>query len=210
MEALPAYFSTLLAVLLLTSFVKVLTTLSIVRYGLGLAGAGFGVVILGLSFALSLLIVSPQVDKMGGIEAIFQGRLVLQKENLEVNFRPFLEKHSAPEVLARLTLLSRKLSSADKAAGLQQKVEEANDSRAVPFPVLISAFLLSELKAAFQLGFLFILPFLVIDLLVANAMMALGVTQMPQQVVALPLKILLFFIVDGWSLVSEKLIGTYL
>lgn len=205
MDALPSYLGGLLAVLLLTSFAKIFTSLSILRYGLGLHGAGFGVVLAGLALALSFLVIGARQPQQQGIQALLGGSGYIEQSQLEAQTRPFLERYSDPEVIERLKAMASRLAGA-KEGDHANKSEEGP----VPFPLLVSSFLLTELKEAFRLGLLFIIPFVVIDLLVANAFLALGVTQLPQQVAALPLKLLLFIAVDGWTLVTEKLLGTYL
>ena len=201
----PAWLSGLLAVLLLTAFVKIFTVLSILRYGIGL-GSGFGIVIFGLSLALTLFAVSPQIEQAGGLDAVFgtaQGGMA-GPLGLEKHFRPFIEKNTRPEVLDKFAAL------AARQAQPATESEPGAQVKAPAFPVLVSAFLVSQLKEAFHLGFLILIPFLVIDLLVANSLMLLDMKQLPVAVVALPLKILLFIAVDGWTLISGKVLGAYL
>lgn len=212
MELLPWYISGFFAVLLLTAFVKILTTLSILRYGIGLNGFGFGIVVVALSLGLSLLVMAPELQSAGGIDAVLRGN-----DNavaVEEKFTPFLKKHSDPELLNRFGVVVDDLA---KAPGLESdknvdSVEEGQKKIATKasFPVLVSAFLVSELREAFQIGFLILLPFLLIDFLVVNVLMAVGITQISQAVVALPLKVLLFLAVDGWALITEKLVRTYI
>lgn len=211
MDALPVYFSGLLAVLLLSAFVKIFTSLTILRYGLGLETAGFGVVIAAVSVALSLVVVNPQLEKIGGAGAVLFRSATVAGPEIEKSFTPFLRANAHKDILERLGKLKPKGTSttASTPAPVPPEVRVA-ESAEPPFPVLVSAFLLSELKEAFQLGFMILLPFLVIDLLVANVLMSIGVTQISQTLVSLPLKILLFFVVDGWTLLSEKLIASYL
>lgn len=205
MEGLSPYITGLLAVLLLTSFVKIVTTLSILRFGLGLEGAGFGVVILGLALALSLALMSLKLPGSFALEGWLSGRPLVDSEQIEQVFRPFLEKQAHPEIKDRFAKLAVKALQPEGEAEQPQ----AQSGGELSFPALTAAFMVSELKEAFKLGFLFIVPFLVIDLLVVNILMALGMMQMPHSVVSLPLKILLFFAVDGWTLVSEKLLSGY-
>jgi type III secretion protein R len=205
MDTLPAYFTGIAAVLLLSSFVKILTTLSIVRYGIGLNGASFGFVVVALGFVLSLIVVNAQAPQSGGLTALMSAKVASSSSELEEKFGPFLERHSQPEIKTRLTAISQKLKTPK-----DNEEEAPSAARGGDFPVLIAAFLLSELKEAFQLGFIILVPFLVIDLLVVNALMALGITQMSPLIVSFPLKILLFFAVDGWTLLSEKLLRAYL
>jgi len=241
MDAIPPYLTGIVAVLLLSAFVKILTTLSILRYGIGLHGAGFGLVIVGVSFALSLLVMNPQLERVGGIDALLSIGQVSAGEggnylHLEEQFRPFLEKHTDPEIEQRFVALAKKMGSKKTISAIPKEPEVPEDvetmgegvpgdggipplavgegtsanTDVVPFPVLIAAFLISELSEAFQLGFMILIPFFVVDLLVTNILLALGVTQISQAVVALPCKLLLFFAVDGWTLVSEKLISGYI
>ncbi|MCB0310430.1 MAG: EscR/YscR/HrcR family type III secretion system export apparatus protein [Bdellovibrionales bacterium] len=199
MEALAPYITAFLVILLLTSFVKIFTTLTIFRYGLGLEAGGFGIVILGVSLGLSLLVMQPQIEEAGGLEVFWRGYQQIDQQKIETSFRPFLERNSEQVIVDKfLKILTAKDSRAETAPQI-----------ATPFNVLIAAFLVSELKVAFNIGFLILIPFLVVDLLVGNALMSLGVTQMSHQVISLPLKILIFMVVDGWSLLSEKLISSY-
>lgn len=230
MESLSFYIPAFMAVLLLSAFVKIATTLSILRFGIGLKDSVFGLVVLALSFALSIFVLEPYVSledlnialNSSGTVINEQGKeeKVEKKKELEViekKFRPFLEKHTDFELSRRMGRLAAKIhlsQNADKketVEGSKENLEEKfEDIKSQPFSVLTVAFLISELKEAFQLGLMILIPFLVIDLLVVNIMMALGVFQMSQVAIALPLKILLFFAVDGWSLISEKLIATYI
>ena len=212
MDTLPAYMSGFLAILLLTSFVKIFTSLHILRAGIGIHGGAFGVVTVALAFALSLLVMGPQLKDFGGVEGLLSGT---QKgtQKLEERFRPFLEKHARPDIRARLGALATKISSnpvptQSKDAQVSPQVSPPKEPE-VSFATLIAAFLVSQLQEAFQLGLIFLVPFIVIDLLVTNVLMALGVVQISAMSVALPLKILLFFAVDGWALVAEKLVGGY-
>lgn len=212
MENLPAYFSGFLAILLFSSFVKIFTSLHILRAGIGIHGGAYGVVILALSLALSLVVMAPQLQDVGGVEAVLSGSDKVSVK-LEDRFRPFLEKHAHADVQDRLFALSEKLHDQPAAAAKDSQPKEpaqpAAVRRAGDFPVLVASFLVSELQEAFQLGVMFLIPFVVIDLLTMNILTALGVVNLSAAVVAFPLKLLLFFAVDGWALVAGKLIGGY-
>jgi len=192
-----AYLEGALVVLLLSSFVKLATTLSILRIGLGLNGSGFGAVVLGVSLGLSLLIMGPYLYPENG-ESILKGGSI---KSLEPRFRPFLEKHAHPDITKRFQTLSSRLTET-------KSNETANAT--VPFYVLIPSFLVSELKEAFQVGVVILIPFLVIDVVVVNLLMALGMVSLPLSTITIPLKLLAFFAVDGWTLISEKIVSTYL
>lgn len=210
MDSLPIYLQTIFVVFLFSAFVKIVTTLSILRYGLGLRGSGFGAAVWILSFVTAVFVMAPQMQGIGGVESILMGRLDADAAEVLDASRPFLLKHSDPELLKRLERLSPR---SDHGAAAQIKPdsisEQVDQQEEVQLPVLIVSFLVTELRDAFRLGFVILVPFLVIDLLVVNVLMVLGVTQLSVAVVALPLKILLFVAVNGWELVIEKLIASY-
>ncbi len=195
METISLYLTGVLAVLLLTSFVKIATTINILKLGLGLHGFTFSLVVFAISLSLSLLVMTPLIDKVGGFKQFFE--ITQSEAGVDAEFRPFLEKHSDPKIIERFSSSAQKLAGASSTGGK------------TPLSVLSASFLISELRDAFQIGFLILVPFLVVDLIVVNVLMLLGITQISAAVVSLPIKILLFFAVDGWTLISEKLIQTY-
>lgn len=197
----------ILAVLLFTCFVKIATTLSIFRFAIGLKGLTFGLVMLALSLALTLLVMSPQVEQSGGLNTLLALKGPRDVKSIEETFLPFMAKHTDQRILGRIQKLSSRLSK-EKASGgdVNKELKSANKN----LGVIVSAFLISELSDAFKIGFILLVPFVVIDLLVVNVLMALGIQQMSPLVVSLPLKILLFLAVDGWTLISERLIGAYI
>lgn len=195
---MPASITGIVAVLLFTAFTKILTTLNILRLAAGLKGGVFGVMITTLALALSLLVMSPQIGAAGGLDAFLTAS---DSTSVEKRFGPFMEKHTQPDIRDRFSKAAEKLAA-------PSAPEHAAKSSS--FAVLAAAFIVSQLKEAFQLGLALLLPFLVIDLLVVNVLMTLGITQMPAAVVAFPFKLLLFFAVDGWTLISEKLIQGYI
>lgn len=200
MEIPGNYLGGLLAILLLSSMVKLVTALSILRVGIGLNGSGFGAAVLALAAALSVFAVSPQLEPLGGPGLLFGGKQWPEAAVVERQFRPFMKRHTAPDTLERFEKMRRRLApDAPK-----------DEATSPPFSTLIAAFIVSQLKEAFYVGFMFLIPFLVIDLLVANVLLAIGTSQLSVAAVSLPFKILLFFAVDGWTLVSEKLLQGYL
>ncbi len=196
----PPYLTGILIVLLCSAFVKCLTTFSILRYGLGLHGAGFGLVLIALSLGLTLFALAPQVEQLGGVAGLFSANPP-KLERIQERFTPLLEKQTDPALRDSFSALAVRLRSSSGAAG-----ELGAESR---FSVLAAAYLVSEVSEAFRLGFMLLIPFLVIDLLVTNVLLLLGAVQISQAVIALPLKILLFFALNGWALLTEKLIGSY-
>lgn len=176
-----------MAFLICTCFVKVFTTFTIVRIGLGMRGGGFGLVIAAVSFALSIFIMTPQLDRIGGVDSLISGKVAAPMEQ----FRPFLEKHVDISIRDRLSQASQPASGPTS------------------INLLSATFLIEELQSAFELGFIILIPLVVLDIIVANVIAVLGITQLSHEVVALPLKILAFVTLNGWLLISEKLIRAY-
>lgn len=198
MDTAPQWIIGILAFLLLTSFLKIFATLSILRFGLNLERSSFGVIMGVVSFALTLIVMEPHLQAVGGVDAL------LRSDTAELQahagkLRPFLERHTDPAVLERL----RPNTSTPPAAA------DTVASASAPPTQMIGAFVLSELRAAFKLGVLLLIPFLVIDLLIANVLLALGAQQVPVVSIALPLKLLLFVAVDGWGLIASKVLNAY-
>jgi flagellar biosynthetic protein FliP len=173
----------------LTSFLRIIIVLSMLRQAIGMPETPPNPVLIGLALFFTLFTMAP----------------VLQTLN-EQAFQPFMSGGIAPlrEFMLRQTreqdlALMIELSKAK----MPGSVEEVSNVQLIP------AFMLSELRAAFQIGFLIFLPFLLIDLVVSSVLMALGMMMMPPTTVALPLKVLVFVLVDGWVLVLKALVGSF-
>lgn len=212
MEEFSTALVAIVAVLLFTAFVKIFTALNILRYGLGLHGGGFGVVIGAVALALSWVVMAPLLSPDQALPA--------SAYSAADRFRPFMTQHSDSELVDRLSEFhARRLSEAAQktpdggtvSVPRNENAREGTPAAAthIPTEVLVPAFLLSELRDAFVMGLIALLPFVVIDLLVVHLLMLLNVTQLAPHVVALPLKLLLFVAVDGWALFSEKLLSGY-
>ncbi len=208
METLPAFIGGLFLILLLTSFTKVFTVLSIVRVGVGLEGLGMGAIVAGFSLLVTFVVMQPQLEPIGGLQALLEGKLRAEDRVVTTHLKPFLERNADASVRERLA----KLRTSN---GVKPKDEPKSDGAAVENPqdddlsLVTLAFMLTELREAFELGLLLLLPFVVIDLLVVNIITALGVTDFPARIASLPLKLLLFVSIDGWTLITEKLLGGY-
>ena len=185
----------MMAILLLSSFVRIFTSLCILRAGLGLSG-GFGIILFGLAITLSLLVAAPQLEKVGGLAKLASSEPQTLQPRLEEAFRPFLEKNTDKEVIASVSKL-------------EVSINHRSATAAPSFEAVSAAFVVSELREAFSIGLALLIPFFVLDLVVTNVLMVLNITQLSTAVVSLPLKLLLFFVVDGWSLVVTRLIGSY-
>lgn len=193
------------AVMMLTSFSKIVVVLSIVRSAIGTQQAPPTTVLTGLAAVLSVTIMTPTFQNMWAKgQAAFQrtgaaAQLVERAPLVLEPLRDFLVRHGSPEERARFVDLARELRPRDDA----QQVSEDDLSIVVP------AFVITELKEAFIIGFLVFLPFLVLDMLIANVLLALGMQTLSPSQVSLPFKILLFVAVDGWSLLARGLILGY-
>ena len=186
------------AAVVLTSFCKVSVVLSLARSALGTQGAPPSLVLSGLAAVLSAAIMAPTAEAM-----LAQGRAALPPREpsapqllaaaraMGTPLRAFLVRQASPELRAELAT----------AAGEGHSAED--------WAVVVLGFVLTELKAAFQMGFLIFLPFLVLDMVVANILLALGMQTLSPSQVSLPFKILLFVAVDGWSAVARGLLLSY-
>lgn len=193
------------AIMMLTSFSKIVVVLSIVRSALGTQQAPPTMVLTGLAAVLTATIMTPTFEAMWG-----QGRarwseggdavaMLSHAGEVLQPLKAFLLKHGSAEERARFVDLARELRPA----------EEADRVGDEDLTVVVPAFVLTELKEAFIIGFLVFLPFLVLDMLLANVLLALGMQTLSPSQVSLPFKILLFVAVDGWALLSRGLVLGY-
>ena len=185
--------------LLCTSFTKILVVLGLTRNALGMPTLPPNQVLAGLALFLSLFVMGPVVSQVNeaGVQPYLDGELELSQafDQGSDPLAEFMTEHTRPEDLALIT----------NAAG-----REAPQTREdTPLTSLIPAFVLSELRSAFLIGFVVFIPFLVIDLVVAAALMSMGMMMLPPVTVSLPFKLLLFVLVDGWALVTGALVGSY-
>jgi flagellar biosynthetic protein FliP len=185
--------------LMCTSFSKVFVVLSITRNALGLTSVPPNQVLAGLALFLSLFIMGPVLSDMNrdGVQPYIKGQ---KTQSVAFNdgvkpLRSFMLKHTRKDELALFT----------KVAG--KKLPKNRES--VPMSTLVPAFALSELRAAFIIGFVIYVPFLVIDMIVAASLMSLGMMMLPPVTVSLPFKMLLFVLVNGWGLVITALVASY-
>jgi type III secretion protein R len=191
---------------MVTSFTKIVVVLSLLRNALGLQQVPPNVVLNGLALVLSMYVMYPVGTAMGerleGIRDIggsTQNMLKAADASKEP-LRDFLHKHSRP--LERAFFLK----TAEKSLGPAQaaKLNERD------FLIVVPAFVVSELSIAFEIGFLIFLPFLVIDLVVSNILMAMGMMMLSPTTVSMPFKLLLFVLIDGWVKLTHGLVLTYL
>ncbi|MGN6331554.1 MAG: flagellar type III secretion system pore protein FliP [Motilibacteraceae bacterium] len=185
--------------LMTTSFTKIVVVLGLTRNALGLQGTPPNQVLVGLAMFLSLFIMGPVLAQVNsqGVQPYLKGT-VTASQAFDAGSKPlktFMLDHTRKEELALIT----------KAA--DRDLPATRDD--VPLTTLIPAFMLSELKAAFIIGFVIFVPFLVIDIVVSASLMSLGMMMLPPVMVSLPFKLLLFVLVDGWGLVVTSLVQSY-
>ncbi len=202
MSDLPSFLLAIFAIFLFSAFVKCVTTFGILRYGLGFHGSGINIALFIAALSLSIMILAPQIESSGGISELFN-HPPKTFEELNTKFSPILTKYTDPELLEKFSNSAKNLKSNNSSS----EVRLHSDTK---FSVLTAAFIFTELRDAFKIGFLILVPFLVIDLIVLNILLLLGANNISSALVALPLKILLFFAIDGWGLLSEKLINGYM
>ena len=185
-------------ILLMTCFTRIVIVLSFVRSALSLQGAPSNQILVGLSLFLTFFIMAPVWEKIDQ-EALepYRAKTITSQEALERAAGPirvFMLKQARPKDVELFAVLAQLgPTTVDK----------------LPLKVVIPGFIISELRTAFQMGFLLFLPFILIDLIVATVLMSMGMMMMPPMTISLPLKILLFVLVDGWHLVVSSIIQSF-
>ena len=186
-------------VLMMTSFTRIIVVLAILRQALGLQQTPPNQVLIGLSLFLSLFVMAPTLERVNAraIEPYAAGTVNAQQAIgvAGEEFHAFMIRQTRERDLAMFADIA--------------KAPKWASPRDVPFSILLPAFVTSELKTAFQIGFMLFLPFLVIDLVVSSVLMSLGMMMMSPMLVSLPFKLLLFVLVDGWALLMGSLAASF-
>ena len=186
-------------VLMMTAFTRIVIVLAILRQALGAGQAPPNQVLIGLSLFLTLFVMGPVVDKIN-VEA------VQPYMNEQIDATTAMQRGSEP--LKRFMLDQTRES--DIATFVRISGGKGFDKpEDVPLRILVPAFATSELKSAFQIGFLIFIPFVIIDLVVASALMSMGMMMLSPVLISLPFKLMLFVLVDGWSLVMGTLAASF-
>ncbi|MFK3889692.1 flagellar type III secretion system pore protein FliP [Sphingomonas sp. NPDC079357] len=186
-------------VLMMTSFTRIIIVLSILRQAMGLQQTPPNQVLIGLSLFLSFFIMAPAINQINttAIQPYSQGR-INGTQLIQTAAAPLHAFMSKQTRVKDVTMFAQMAKSGPYAT--------PND---IPYSVLLPAFVTSELKTAFQIGFLLFLPFIVIDLVVATVLMALGMAMLSPTIISLPFKLLLFVLVDGWALTMGSLANSF-
>jgi flagellar biosynthetic protein FliP len=186
-------------ILMMTSFTRIIIVFSLLRHALGTQTSPPNQVLVGLALFLTFFIMAPVGDKIytDAYLPLSENKITFMQalDRGAVPLRGFMMKQTRDADLALFTKISQSPAPA--------KVED------VPMRVLIPAFVTSELKTAFQIGFIIFIPFLIIDMVVASVLMSMGMMMMSPVIVALPFKIMLFVMVDGWQLVVGSLVASF-
>ena len=182
-----------------TGFTRILIVLGFIRSGLGTPTAPPNQVLVGIALFLTLFVMAPTFNAMkkDAIDPLQKGTITQAQafERGQQPLRDFMFKQTRTKDLALFVSLA--------------KMDRPKTRADIPTHVLIPAFIISELKTAFQIGFLIFLPFLVIDLVVSSTLMSMGMMMLPPIFISLPFKILLFVLVDGWDLVTRSLVQSF-
>jgi flagellar biosynthetic protein FliP len=183
----------------MTSFVRIVIVLSMLRHALGMQETPPNTVIVSLALFLTLFTMAPTLQevKSKAYQPFMENKLSMDKA-ADAGIKPlreFMVRQTREQDMALMVELS--------------KAEQPKTVDDIGMLQLIPAFMLSELRAAFQIGFVIFLPFLLVDLIVSAALMSLGMMMVPPASIALPLKILMFVLMDGWNLVVRSLLGTF-
>lgn len=187
------------AVLMMTAFTRIVIVLGILRQAIGTAQTPSNQVIIGLAFFLTLFVMTPVLEDVysNAVDPYLSEEMAAE-EALAAAQQPFRDFMASQTRDADLALFLR-ISNNEGAESIED----------VPFTVLVPAFMTSELKTAFQIGFILYLPFLVVDLVVSSTLMSMGMLMLSPMIISLPFKIMLFVLVDGWSLIMGTLAASF-
>jgi flagellar biosynthetic protein FliP len=185
--------------LMMTSFTRILVVLSFLKQAIGTNTMPPNQVVLGLSLFLTMFTMAPVWDPINDrvITPLTQGAITQEQALQEISkpVRKFMLAETREADLGLFMSLS--------------KLKKPSNEHDIPMSVLIPSFMISELKTAFQIGFLIYIPFLIIDMVVSAILMAMGMMMLPPTVVSLPFKLVLFVLVDGWSLIVGALVKSF-
>lgn len=187
------------ALLMMTSFTRIIIVLGLLRHAMGTTTSPPNQILVGLSLFLTFFIMSPTLDR------VYQEAYLPLSEN-KINIMQAADRAAIP----MRSFMLKQTREADLAmfAGVA-KIERIENPEETPMRILIPAFVISELKTAFQIGFILFIPFMVIDMVVASMLMSMGMMMMSPVMIALPFKLMLFVLVDGWHLVIGSLVQSF-
>lgn len=187
------------ALMMMTSFTRIIIVLSILRQAMGVQSTPSNQVLIGLSLFLTFFIMHPVFDNayQNGVKPYMDG---------EIEVLDAIDRDSGP--FKDFMLAQTRESDIELFASIAGH-GEINNAKEVPFSILLPSFVTSELKTAFQIGFLIFIPFLIIDLVVASVLMAMGMMMLSPMLISLPFKLMLFVLIDGWALLMGTLASSF-
>jgi flagellar biosynthetic protein FliP len=187
------------AILMMTSFTRIIIVLSLLRHAMGTQTSPPNQILVGLALFLTFFVMSPTLDQVytDAYLPLSENKIniVQAGERAAIPMRSFMLRQTRESDIAMLAMVAK-----------VDKIEKPED---IPLRVLIPAFAISELKTAFQIGFIIFIPFLIIDMVVASLLMSMGMMMMSPVMVAMPFKLMLFVLVDGWHLVIGSLVKSF-
>ena len=186
--------------LMMTAFTRIVIVLAILRQAIGAGQTPPNQVLVGLALFLTLFVMAPVVD-----EDQHRSRAALSRRH----HRGHRWRSSAPSCRSRASCSSRRASRTSRPSCASPAARASRSPQDVPLNILVPAFVTSELKTAFQIGFLLFIPFVIIDLVVASVLMSMGMMMLSPVLISLPFKIMLFVLVDGWALVMGTLAQSF-
>lgn len=185
--------------ILMTSFARIVIVLSFTRTALATQSMPPNQVIVGLALFLTFFVMAPTFQQVNeqALQPLFDEEIGLEEayDKASLPFKEFMSKHTRQKDLE----LFIEYNQAERPESIED----------IPLTMLVPAFALSEIKTAFQMGFMIFIPFLVIDMVVASTLMSMGMMMLPPVMISLPFKILLFILVDGWYLVMKSLLQSF-
>ncbi len=186
---------------MVTSFPRFVIAFSILRSGMGLATTPSNMILLSLSLFMTFYVMAPTLDRswQEGVQPLLQNQLTEAQavERIAEPFRAFMTANTREKDMALFMDIAR------------ERGQSVVTNEKVDYRVLVPAFMISEIRRGFEIGFLIILPFLVIDLIVATITMAMGMMMLPPTSISLPFKILFFVLIDGWNLLVGSLVRSF-
>ena len=186
-------------IMMMTSFTRIVIVLTFLKQALGTQNAPSAKIVSGLALFLTIFIMEPVYQEV-------YDKAIIPYSNKEISQSVAMERGAAPikQFMLRQTRDNDLLMFMDLG-----KIKSVDSPENLPLKVVIPAFLISELKTAFQMGFLIYLPFLVIDMVIATLLMSMGMMMLPPAMISLPFKLLLFIMVDGWSLLTFSMVSSF-
>ena len=194
---------------MVTSFTRIVIALSILRSGIGLQTTPANLILISLALFMTFFVMAPTFDKAwrDGLQPMLENQITEEEAFYRIS-EPFKE-FMLTQVRSSDLALFDDLAANNSRDRVEPEEQGAADERDVDLRVLIPAFMISELRRGFEIGFLIVLPFLVIDMIVATLTMSMGMMMLPPTIISLPFKILFFVLIDGWNMLVGSLVRSF-